>query len=409
MAMGAEQREIRLLFRTMGVNKSITKIKQLGNTVKKTTWQMQRTGKRGPMALKKMSSATIDLRRRFQMWALSVMFFGMLLQRVFMGIAQTAMDTFMKLTDGQTAASASMKRLSVGIEYLKFTLGSAIASVIEPFVPMLMEIIMAITDWIDQHPDLVGWIIILGAALGTALFIIGSLKLAVGGLVMGMGLLLPLALLAAAAFLLFSDFDILEALTNIKKFVEDLWGKLVEFFGVIDWYEIWDNLFTVTSEVIGFLLDWAVDVLNEIIKWAKEADWWKIFEEMFRYTTRVQEFIGNLFGKIFKAILELDWLGLGYAIVKLVLGAFFALPGGIADAIGATAKGFVEGARQFGGGIPETGLYKLHRGEQVVPANQTDIGGINVTVNTTGGVNADEIASIIMDRLRDYTNVQSRF
>jgi len=46
-------------------------------------------------------------------------------------------------------------------------------------------------------------------------------------------------------------------------------------------------------------------------------------------------------------------------------------------------------SRQFGGGIPETGPYLLHRGETVVPANQTANSTVNITNHIYATINND--------------------
>jgi hypothetical protein len=52
--------------------------------------------------------------------------------------------------------------------------------------------------------------------------------------------------------------------------------------------------------------------------------------------------------------------------------------------------------------IPEEGLHYLHRGERVMTAGQNNLnmGGINITINTTGGVNGNVLAQQIMSEIR---------
>lgn len=58
--------------------------------------------------------------------------------------------------------------------------------------------------------------------------------------------------------------------------------------------------------------------------------------------------------------------------------------------------------KQSGGYIPQTGLYNLHAGEQVIPANQSFTSSPTININTTGGVDnfsLNQIQEIISKEL----------
>jgi hypothetical protein len=59
------------------------------------------------------------------------------------------------------------------------------------------------------------------------------------------------------------------------------------------------------------------------------------------------------------------------------------------------------GSMQEGGAVPFTGLYKLHRGEKVIPQNNVAIAGINITINGTRDprTTADELVKVLKYRL----------
>ena len=406
MAMGKEQKEIRLLFKTLGINKSITQIQKLGNAVKNTTFRMVKNTKTGRKSLEKMTSATIDMRHRFQMWALSVMFFGMMLVRTFSGIMNAAMTTFTKLTQGQTEAAAAMQRLGVGIEFLKFSLGNAIATALEPLIPIIMNIIMTITDWVDQNPELVATIISLGLTLGIVLLMFGQLYLGMQGIGMMITFLTP-------------------AFTAFGAIIAGLSLPMLIIIGIIAALALaWATNFMGMRDVINTIIGVIVGIFKtgfRLIMFPIELFWALIsglMDGLFpNWRKSVKETIDAIVG-FFKGMVDwlkgiFNWLADKLAWLNGILDTIVNVVKGIGTATGKAirgAAGVSKGSHQYGGYIQETGLYQLHRGETVIPSDQhTEVGDINVTVNTTGGVNADELADIIMDRIRNYTNVSSRY
>lgn len=106
---------------------------------------------------------------------LGFMFAGMQLKRMFDTIKSDAFNTFNKLTANTIMANNSMNRLNMSMDYLKFTIGSALNDALEPMMPMLTGIIETIGDWIDKNPELAGGIIIWGGILAGAIMILGQL------------------------------------------------------------------------------------------------------------------------------------------------------------------------------------------------------------------------------------------
>jgi len=118
---------------------------------------------------------------KFQGWALSIMFFGMAIQRLFQGILRKAFSVFNEVMATTEDGVSNIQLLSASMQYLAFTVGNAINSALAPFIPMIMDIIMALAEWVEKNPRLVAGIIIFGAALGALLTTFGMLKLAFNG------------------------------------------------------------------------------------------------------------------------------------------------------------------------------------------------------------------------------------
>ena len=122
---------------------------------------------------------------QFQAWMMSVMFGGMMLKNIFQSIAVSATKTFNDIMNSSDMMGTALQMVNAQWEFLKFTIGSAISQALEPLLPLIERIITRITDWIREHPKLTAGIIGVGFALGTLLFIGGSLGLFVLGLIKG--------------------------------------------------------------------------------------------------------------------------------------------------------------------------------------------------------------------------------
>lgn len=105
----------------------------------------------------------------FRMEMLSVMFFGMGLQRMFMGLLQPALE-----------AAGIFEIIATTLEVFFL-----------PVALMLLDPLLALMDWFLGMPESVqatiGIIVLLGAALGALLFFIGNLTLGIGGLIGAFG------------------------------------------------------------------------------------------------------------------------------------------------------------------------------------------------------------------------------
>jgi phage-related protein len=118
----------------------------------------------------------------FSGWAMSIMFFGMAIQRTFTNIAKSAISTYMKITEGTTPASRGVLRLRAEFEFLKYTIGKVITETLAPFIPKIVEIIKKIRDWIKENKELATKILFWGIVIGFALMWIGMLVLGLKGL-----------------------------------------------------------------------------------------------------------------------------------------------------------------------------------------------------------------------------------
>ena len=116
---------------------------------------------------------------RFRMEFLSFMFFGAMVQKTFTKIATTTIQAFKEIAAGQGLAAQSLIALDAGWTYLKFTIGNAIATALEPLMPTIINIVNTIADWIQKNPELTASVILGAIAFGFLLFMLGQIMLTV--------------------------------------------------------------------------------------------------------------------------------------------------------------------------------------------------------------------------------------
>lgn len=115
---------------------------------------------------------------------LSLMFFGMALQRVFGGFLMSAFQTFNAVTEGTQASNNSVNRLGAAWEFFKFSLIEALTS--SALFTFFIEAIIALVDWfsgLSQSTQAwIGWAIVAIAALGGLFTFFGIVGLGITGM-----------------------------------------------------------------------------------------------------------------------------------------------------------------------------------------------------------------------------------
>lgn len=142
---------------------------------------MNKQGKRIPLSegLKKTQIEAEKVRNSFDMAYLSILFFGMALQRLFMNIIRSGVGVYQKMVKNNTEASNAFTHLSANVELLKFTIGEAIGTALLPLLPAIINVVQAITNWINKNPMLTSTLLVGGAALGTFILLVGQFGLAI--------------------------------------------------------------------------------------------------------------------------------------------------------------------------------------------------------------------------------------
>lgn len=152
------------------VNKTFKKNGELTKTA-------QANMKKFEQAQSKLSTMTKHSRVQFAGWALSLMFFGMALQRVSNTIWKMGTKTFQDVMHSVQDTVTQFDLLEGSTSFLKFVIGQAL----EPIAAALIPIVDTISDWVQKNPELLAGIVAWGAALG-AIFTVGGMGvLAING------------------------------------------------------------------------------------------------------------------------------------------------------------------------------------------------------------------------------------
>ncbi len=246
--------------------------------------------------------------RRFQMHLLSLMFFGMMLQRTFNKVMQSSVDAFMKISEGATLAGQGITALSAHWEYLKFAVGNAIATALLPFLPVITNIIEKIVDWVSENPKLVAAIVMIGLAAGTALLTFGQLGLGIMGVIMwvekaggALGILSGIlkfgivgAIIAAIVGFVFFREKTIETINNV-----------IEFLRGVDWTGVWNKIVDAAHTIIGTITEVLNRMFEIISGWFEGVTWEDLWFKFFSGIETALGYVGTFLNKIWEAFM--DW------------------------------------------------------------------------------------------------------
>lgn len=125
-----------------------------------------------------INKAIRPAQKAFSGWALSIMFFGMAMRRVFDSIWKSSQKTFQEVMHSVDGTVTGFDILQGSLAYLGFTAGQAL----EPLAQMLVPIIDRLTEWISNNEELFRGVMVGLFVFGSLLTLLGTLKLAFDGL-----------------------------------------------------------------------------------------------------------------------------------------------------------------------------------------------------------------------------------
>lgn len=256
-----------------------------------------------------------NMRKGFPVWAMSIMFFGMALRRLFDTIWKESMNTFNDVMSRIEGTVTGFTLMNDALTYLKFVAGQAL----EPLAVQLADIIWKISEWVKDNPEVTREIVKWGLILAWVMSIVGTLA-------MGWAAIKQVATGVTKTFMVFGKagivgkaFTWLAAAIGVKivaaliivaavvAAVIALWKT--DFGGFRDFIEeTFGIIFITIKEIWNHLRDLLVDVWGLVMA-VLEGDWDKAWEHML-------SILQNIAALILKVL-----LGLGAAIVNIFVFA----------------------------------------------------------------------------------------
>ena len=371
--------------------------------------------------MKKISKSFEKPRQEFAGWALSIMFLGMAMQRVFDQIWKAGTKAFQDVMHSVQGTVTTFDILNGQFDYLKYTVGSALSDALAPMLPTIIDIVERFSQWVNENPKLIGGLVILIGAIGTLMAYFGILKLGFDGIISAIGIFSGtwstlVATLTGSGGLagLLGVSSVLVALGIVAAVIAGiiiLWetnlGGFREFigntFGILK--SIFGDIFTFIKNTFKNVMEFIINVFN--------GDWDKAFANLVQ-----------IIGDVVKLIINI-WIKLGAVMVNIIIFAvnfivdfiLKTLVGGILSALSSLAKslgltGFsnkIANAKQSVSGFADKidiGYIDLNAASSVASTATGYIDRVvetrvnNITINNPSG---DEINS----EINRYTNQQA--
>lgn len=416
-----------------GVREANSSVKKFNTTVNQFA---KETG--GAMGgISKLGVKIKQISETFQGWAMSVMFGGMMIQRIFTSIARSGVNSFKEITESAGIAAVNIDGLAAGIKFLGFTVGDAINTFLAPFMPMIFNIVNALGQWINDHPKLTAVIVLAGIAIGALMFAIGSLVLLIVGGLLPVFLFLaegsiPLAITMFKAFGIFAATAIgmivvaVAALAvmwifnfgRIRDFADSLIDGLKKGFmglfnvlkGIVTgdgtlilagFNQMAEGILGIFDGMVKFIINFFIDMFSFIITKPQE-----VFVKLLEIIRGV--LVGLGVPEDFFLIRILDFT---IEKIKTVIGWITSLKEGLQNLV--SGAGGVSGAFSAfkgllgfatGGTVPgplgSPQLAVVHGGETISPSGGSGSGTFNITINTSGGVDARQLVQEIKRHMR---------
>lgn len=286
---GAVSRKINVIFRTKGLKEMRAGLSKTTQEMKKATDGTGKWSKKTEKAETKTKKWWMSFKkfftglRGFRMEMLSVMFFGMAIQKLFKGLVQPALQL-----------SGAMQLLSSVLAIMFLPLALKMID----FAIWLLEKWNALSE---GQKNLINWLVAGAIAFGTLLQVFGAVVLGIGGMLVAFGGLIGWIIsLAFWGAIIIGVWALLGSIfPSVAASTSDLTGKITEqvpwIQKVIDKIKEWKNMLTesaawqTATETIGgiwdsikerwessYLYAWVTfQILKIKTKWANFLKWWK--------------------------------------------------------------------------------------------------------------------------------------
>ncbi|MGU8264253.1 hypothetical protein ACV3TP_02870 [Clostridium perfringens] len=170
------------------------------------------------------------------------------------------------------------KYLKERLDEVKGTIGEKLLPVLEPLIEKIVNVVEKVTEWIEVHPELTKYILIIAGGFGALLAIIGPIISFIGTLIIAFGALnvamLPLtgtillviaaiAALIAIVVLVIAKWDeIKQCWANFCDWAIQKWTEFKEWMS-----QCWDGIKQKCSELAQVMVDWIKQKWTDFVNW----------------------------------------------------------------------------------------------------------------------------------------------
>lgn len=257
-------------------------VSEMGNVIGMSLPAMKLTNQHGGRMSTVMGRAAYGVRmfthglRGFRMEMLGVMFFGMMLQQMFLGLLRPVMEAF---------GVFDLYRLMLLVLFL-------------PVMEMLFEPMLKIMTWFMELPRpvklVIGIFTIFMIVLGTALFVLGSFALGIGSVILAFGFLGPAITAIGVAISSFGAIIAAVAAVGTVVIIGMIYAWRENFLNFRTWFSMILNgittIFRGAIEVILGIYDLMIAVMNGDAE-AFKAALKRIFEGIITIIKGAMQFI----------------------------------------------------------------------------------------------------------------------
>ena len=318
-------------------------------------------------------------------------------------------EAFKAQTEGINAAGFTMEQVWAKVEVLTQRLGDGLAPTLiklldNPITPLLNRLADMVTWFANTDSGTQQWIITIAAvaaAVGPALVVIGTLISTLGTLVSGIGAVIGFitgggGLLAAMGLLLNPIGLIVAAVGGLAYAWYNNWG------GIRDWT---DSVFGHIDISFGGLKDgmsktWdAIKQLNQLgwedYKAIGSAAMTSLESALGLHQGAIKEAFTSAWTAIKDAVMSVDWLGLGTAIIKGIIDGITTMASTLAQAAQNVAGGFWSSLKSF------LGIDSSQYGSDGSSLPNSGYGGAMVPALAGGGVMNNIVVTVYVDGYQD--------
>jgi hypothetical protein len=338
------------------------------------------------------------------------------------------------------------------------TLGTTFIPIIQDVLNKVSPIIQKVSEWIQANPELARNIILVTGAIAGLVAIAGTLGLLIPTIVTGFGMLISpvgavvvaiTAVIGAITYLWTTNEEFRDKITEIWNSIQEI--AMTVFNGLASFWREWGDEITLIMNFVftevAIIFSTALTLISEslkIILAIMKGDWNGVFESIKTITQTVTSSIFSIIEEFGKMVIGIftpmvvnitdiwtnlwnglrnitqtmtnalkpiisgftSWFEDKFNTINSFIGSIRSGVESVSGAIGGAVQsaGNILGTRATGGPINQTGIYKLHEGEYVVPKNQ-QTSGQNIVVNINGGTYlsedvAEEMGDKIITRLK---------